>query len=174
MSKSAPKIGLAIGIGLIAVCVIAGVMVSGGSNNAKLLEDTQATFNDFSRLNTWTSTDAEKFAREVVLVNDLHPAALSYEDGRVNMLIPMQPSMIDKIFSPGSRSYRSLFVQDFDKSFEKRWRSTLSGRFGAPIKASGRTPVYFNPRFGKVTITRKVHKAGSSNPLDYLDFTFAP
>lgn len=174
MAKSAPKLALGIGCTLIVLCVIAGLMVSRGTADRSRLEAMQTKFNKFASLKSWSSVEAEAFAKEVLSVNDLQPAALSYDHGILYLLIPLKPSFIDKIFSPGMRSYRSLGVRDFNGAFEKRWRSGLAGRFGAVIKASGRTQAYFNPRFGKIVTSWKVHKAGSSNPLDYLTFDFHP
>lgn len=167
------KTGLGIGVALIVGCVIAGLMVSRDGTNTKLLNETQDKFTEFHNLATWTNAEAEEFADLVVRVNDLGPAAFTYDAGSASLLIPIQPSWIDRLFRPGTKTYQNLLIRDFDNSFGKRWKAGLSARFGSNVLAAGRTP-YFNPKFGRVTVSKRVHKAGSSNPLDYLDFALAP
>jgi hypothetical protein len=173
MSTRAPKIALGIGIGLIVLCVGAGIVVSRHAPDGRSLEAAQRRFDAFNRLQKWTNVEAEAFARDVAAMNALNPKAVQYVDGMVYVMFPLEPSLVDKIFSPGTRTYRPLPIRDFDGSFEKRLNSSLS-QLGAFVKASGRSPAHYRPNFGRLEIRARRPERSSTNPLEYLDFTLHP
>jgi hypothetical protein len=117
-----------------------------------------------------TPKGAKATAKTIAKLSKLRPAALTVYQGSAHLYFELPKTLFQRVFSPGTRSYRTLEIEDVDGAFSKRWQAGMKVPFvySAPgVAAENRTPYY-----GQVRITYNEARSKGSNPLEYLDFQF--
>ncbi len=130
--------------------------------NWGMVNQRQQDVRDFASLKHVTSEGAGVLAERLLELNRARPASLGYSNGHAYLQIPHEKDLWETILSPRSIRTRIFDLPDRHGSFEKRWNASLKAVFYGP----------WRPRFGRVTLTKRT--SSSTNPLEHLDFKFAP